>query len=92
MPPKSQTSIDEFQDAFMDNGLFGLDFSRHSLLGATIGGQVVVEDRSERFCIDPDWSLLFSDAQVSCVDFDMSYHFPIPVSYTHLTLPTKRIV
>ena len=32
------------------------------------------------------------DVQLAEIEFDIDTYEPLPVSYTHLTLPTKRIV
>ncbi|KAJ8425866.1 hypothetical protein Cgig2_028211 [Carnegiea gigantea] len=36
-----------------------------------------VEERLDRFCANTDWSLIFLEAQVTHVDFEMSDHMPI---------------
>jgi len=76
--PKSQAQIDSFRDAFVDNGLFDLGYNGYSFTWhQTVGGQVVVEERLDRFCASVDWSLSYPEATVHHIDSDLSYHIPI---------------
>ncbi|KAJ8425198.1 hypothetical protein Cgig2_004320 [Carnegiea gigantea] len=43
---------------------------------------IVVEERLDHFCTDIKWSLIFPNAMVSHVDFDMSDHLPILLKCT----------
>ncbi|KAJ8420258.1 hypothetical protein Cgig2_000600 [Carnegiea gigantea] len=77
-PPKSQASIDEFHASFLDNGLYNLGFSGHEFTWCNYQENgTVVEERLDHFCADTEWSLLFPNALVCHVDFDMSDHLPI---------------
>ena len=77
-PLKSLCDLDNFQNTLIDYGLFYLGYSAYDFTWCnyrTCGA--VVEERLDRVCTNTDWSLLFPDAQVSRIDFDLSDHLPI---------------
>ena len=77
-PLKPQSIIDNFQEAFIDVGLFDLGYSGYDFTWSNFKtADATVEERLDRFCADTDWSLLFPGASVTHVDFDMSDHLPI---------------
>lgn len=70
-PPKSLLELDDFRNAFIHNGICDLGFSGYEFTWCNYrGDNVIVEEQLDRFCTDKECSLIFSDAQVSHVDFD----------------------
>jgi len=77
-PPKTQTHIDSFRDAFVENGLFDLGYTGYDYTWCRRqDGTVVVEERLDRFFATVEWSLCFPEASVLHIDSDISYHLPI---------------
>ncbi|KAJ8430790.1 hypothetical protein Cgig2_003232 [Carnegiea gigantea] len=73
-PHKSQTAIDNFREAFLDNDLHDMGFSGYEYTWCNYQ-----KDRNDliAFCADTDWTIIFPNACVTHVDFDMSDHIPI---------------
>jgi len=77
-PPKSLYDLDSLRNAFIDNGLFDLGYFGYDFTRCNYRHNgVVVEEWLDRFYANTNWSLLFPDAQVSHIDFDLSDHLPI---------------
>ena len=77
-PRKPQAHIDAFRNAFLDHGLYDVGFAGYEYTWSRWhNGRVVVEERLDRFCATTEWSLLFSEANVTHIDLDSSDHFPI---------------
>ena len=82
-PSKPQSTIDSFLEAFLDCGLFDMDYSGYHYTWCNFQDNgVVVEERLDRFCANIDWSILFPAASVSYMDFNMSDHLPILLKFT----------
>jgi len=77
-PQKSNSHIDGFRNAFLDHGLYDMGFEGYEFTWSRWQhGQLVVEERLDRFCASTEWSLLFLDAKVIHIDWDSSDHLPI---------------
>ena len=77
-PPKSQTHVDSFRDAFVENGLFDLGYTGYDYIWCRRqDGEVVVEERLDRFCATVEWSLCFPETSVLHIESDISDHLPI---------------
>ncbi|KAJ8450462.1 LOW QUALITY PROTEIN: hypothetical protein Cgig2_002147 [Carnegiea gigantea] len=77
-PLKSQAILDAFRDTLNVCDLFDLGFLGQEFTWWN-GQDVVssVEERLDQFCANSDWSTLFSNARVTHMDDDSSYHLPI---------------
>ena len=65
-PGNPQAHIDSFRNAFLDHGLYDVDFARYEYTWSRWhNGRVVVEERLDRFYATMEWSLLFSEANVT---------------------------
>ena len=42
-----------------------------------MNGEIMVEERLDRFCASTDWSMLFPEAKVYHIDSDISDYLPI---------------
>ena len=81
VPSKLLSELDEFRNAFIDNGLYDLGFTGYEFAWSNYReNDVMVEERLDRFCADTEWSLIFLDATVSLIDFDFLDHLPIALN------------
>ena len=77
-PPKPQLHIDMFQEAFIDNDLFELEYEGYDFTWSRwMNGEIMVEEHLDRFCASTDWSMLFPEAKVYHIDSDISDHLPL---------------
>ena len=77
-PPKPQTHIDSFRNAFLDHGLYDMGFEGYDFTWSRWHNwEIVVEEWLDRFCAITKWSLLFPDAKVIHIDLGSSDHLPI---------------
>ena len=81
-----------------DSGMFGISLTPDDLFKVATGGEVVT-DNGQRFKQDRplDWVSITDHAEYLGISDQIRAGSPAllanpPVSYTHLTLPTKRIV
>ena len=76
--PRSPASIDNFQDAFLNSGLFNMGFSSYEYTWCNyqVNG-VLVEEGVDCFCANTNWSMLFPEATITHINFDGSDHLPI---------------
>ncbi|KAJ8443329.1 LOW QUALITY PROTEIN: hypothetical protein Cgig2_015810 [Carnegiea gigantea] len=73
-PAKPQQHIDSFREAFTDADLYDLGFKGYPF--TVQHEEVIVEERLDRFGASTEWSLLFSEAQVTHVNSYISDHLP----------------